>query len=249
MTVSGFVTTLYSYLFVAWLNDRGGTGEVGFFQAGYTLVMQYVGLVFTAMSMEYYPRLSAVCEDKVLLSEHVTRQVETSLLILAPVISLFLIFQNLIIHILYTPAFLAISGYISWAVLGMLFRAFSWSVSFVLLAKGAGRIFLITEIVADSLMFVMYLVGYTHWGLQGVGVAYLLAYLFSMTGIYMVCHLKFELHIPVRMFVSLFGYSSLCYFVWLLWSNDYLAGAYSLTAFICLFTGFQLKKKIFRKSE
>lgn len=52
-------------------------------------------------------------------------------------------------------------------------------------------------------MFVMYLVGYTHWGLQGVGVAYLLAYLFSMTGIYMVCHLKFELHIPVRMFVSL----------------------------------------------
>ena len=114
--------------------------------------MQYVGLVFTAMSMEYYPRLSAVCEDKVLLSEHVTRQVETSLLILAPVISLFLIFQNLIIHILYTPAFLAISGYISWAVLGMLFRAFSWSVSFVLLAKGAGRIFLITEIVAYSLM-------------------------------------------------------------------------------------------------
>ena len=39
------------------------------------------------------------------------------------------------------------------------------------------------------------------------------------------------------------------YFVWLLWSNDCLAGAYSLTAFICLFTGFQLKKKIFRKSE
>ena len=98
-------------------------------------------------------------------------------------------------------------------------------------------------------MFVMYLVGYTHWGLQGVGVAYLLAYLFSMTGIYMVCHLKFGLHIPVRMFVSPFVYSSLCYFVWLLWSNDYLAGAYSLTAFICLFTGFQLKKKIFRKSE
>ena len=98
-------------------------------------------------------------EKRTFAPEHVTRQVETSLLILAPVISLFLIFQNLIIHILYTPAFLAISGYISWAVLGMLFRAFSWSVSFVLLAKGAGRIFLITEIVADSLMFVMYLVG------------------------------------------------------------------------------------------
>ena len=82
MTVSGFITTLYSYLFVAWLNSHSGTGEVGYYQAGYTLVMQYVGLVFTAMSMEYYPRLSVVCEDRALLSEHVSRQVETSLLIL-----------------------------------------------------------------------------------------------------------------------------------------------------------------------
>lgn len=133
--------------------------------------------------------------------------------------------------------------------IGHAFPGFFVEREFRLVGEGSRPYFLITEIVADSLMFVMYLVGYTHWGLQGVGVAYLLAYLFSMTGIYMVCHLKFGLHIPVRMFVSLFVYSSLCYFVWLLWSNDCLAGAYSLTAFICLFTGFQLKKKIFRKSE
>ncbi len=246
MTVSGFITTLYSYLFVAWLNGTGGTGEVGFFQAGYTLVMQYVGLVFTAMSMEYYPRLSAICEDRALLSEHVSRQAETSLLILAPVVSLFLVFQTLIIHILYTPAFLAISGYISWAVLGMFFRAFSWCVSFVLLAKGAGRVYLITEVIADSLMFLLYLGGYSTWGLQGVGVAYLLAYLFSMTLIYTICHMKYGLRIPARLFLSLFLYTLLCLGVWWMWKQEYLWGTYGMTAGICLYCGWQLKGRLSR---
>ncbi|HJB73776.1 MAG TPA: oligosaccharide flippase family protein, partial [Candidatus Barnesiella merdigallinarum] len=244
MTVSGFITTLYSYLFVAWLNSHSGTGEVGYYQAGYTLVMQYVGLVFTAMSMEYYPRLSVVCEDRALLSEHVSRQVETSLLILVPFISLFIVLQTLIIHILYTADFLAIGGYISWAALGMLFRAFSWSVSFVLLAKGAGRLYLITEVLADSLMFVLYLLGYTRWGLVGVGVAYLLAYLCSGTGIYLLCRVKYGLRVPLRVF-GLLGLSVAgCAVVLLLWQGGQVIGAWVATAMWVLLAGWQLKRRL-----
>lgn len=244
MTVSGFITTLYSYLFVAWLNSHSGTGEVGYYQAGYTLVMQYVGLVFTAMSMEYYPRLSVVCEDRALLSEHVSRQVETSLLILVPFISLFIVLQTLIIHILYTADFLVIGGYISWAALGMLFRAFSWSVSFVLLAKGAGRLYLITEVLADSLMFVLYLLGYTRWGLAGVGVAYLLAYLCSGTGIYLLCRVKYGLRMPLRVF-GLLGLSVAgCAVVLLLWQGGQVIGAWVATAMWVLLAGWQLKRRL-----
>lgn len=244
MTVSGFITTLYSYLFVAWLNSHSGTGEVGYYQAGYTLVMQYVGLVFTAMSMEYYPRLSVVCEDRALLSEHVSRQVETSLLILVPFISLFIVLQTLIIHILYTADFLAIGGYISWAALGMLFRAFSWSVSFVLLAKGAGRLYLITEVLADSLMFVLYLLGYTWWGLAGVGVAYLLTYLCSGTGIYLLCRVKYGLRVPLRVF-GLLGLSVAgCAVVLLLWQGGQVIGAWVATAMWVLLAGWQLKRRL-----
>lgn len=244
MTVSGFITTLYSYLFVAWLNGHSGTGEVGYYQAGYTLVMQYVGLVFTAMSMEYYPRLSVVCEDRALLSQHVSRQVETSLLILVPFISLFIVLQTVIIHILYTADFLIIGGYISWAALGMLFRAFSWSVSFVLLAKGAGRLYLITEVLADTLMFVLYLLGYGRWGLAGVGVAYLLAYLCSGAGIYLLCHIKYGLRVPLRVFVLLALSVAGCLAVWLLWQAGHVAGASVTTAAWVLLAGIQLKRRL-----
>lgn len=244
MTVSGFITTLYSYLFVAWLNGHSGTGEVGYYQAGYTLVMQYVGLVFTAMSMEYYPRLSVVCEDRALLSEHVSRQMETSLLILVPFISLFIVLQPVIVHILYTADFLVIGGYISWAALGMLFRAFSWSVSFVLLAKGAGRLYLITEVLADSLMFLLYLLGYTRWGLAGVGVAYLLAYLCSGTGIYLLCRIRYGVRISLRVFALLFFSVAGCGAVLLLWHGGHVVGAWIATGVWTLLSGLQLKRRL-----
>ncbi len=249
MTVSGFVMKLYSYLFVAWLNqsETGGTEMVGLYQAGYTLVIQYVGLVFTAMEMEYYPRLSAVCENRALLSRHVSQQVETSLLILAPFISLFIVFQTLIIHILYTADFLEISGFISWAALGMLFRAVTWSVSFVFLAKGAGRVFLITEVIIDSFMFVLYLVGYIHWGLQGVGIAYMSGSLFAMIFVYTVCCRRFEVRIPLRVFGLLLSLALLCFGVLWCWQHSYLWVAYGLTAGICLSCGWQLKGRLSSK--
>lgn len=244
MTTSGFVTSLFSYLFVAWLNYRSGTDAVGYYQSGYTLVMKYVGLVFTAMTLEYYPRLSGVCDNREQLSGHVSQQIETSLLILAPFISLFIVMQTVIIHILYTSDFLVIGGYISWAALGMLLRAFSWSVSFVLLAKGEGRLYLVTEILADSLTFVLNIGGYMLWGLTGVGVAYLLGFLFSSVGLYLLCRIKYGLTIPWRVFVLLaFGVAG-CAAVLLLWQGGYAAGAWVATAAVLLLSGIQLKRRL-----
>ena len=60
MTAGLFITTLMGYVFNAWLNNVASTAEVGYYQAGYTLVNKYTGLVLTALGMEYYPRLARV---------------------------------------------------------------------------------------------------------------------------------------------------------------------------------------------
>lgn len=60
LTVSAFVTQLSSYIFMAYLNNVGGDDTVGFYQSGFTLVNRYLGLIFTAIAMEYFPRLSSV---------------------------------------------------------------------------------------------------------------------------------------------------------------------------------------------
>lgn len=114
----------------------------------------------------------------------------------------------------------------------------------MLLAKGAGRLYLITEVLADSLMFLLYLLGYTRWGLAGVGVAYLLAYLCSGVGIYLLCRVKFGLRVSVNLFFYLLAYAVICYGVWQLESNGLWIGASLLTLCICIYSVLRLKKRL-----
>ena len=67
MTVGNFVTILAGYVFNAWLNQEAGTAVVGHYQAGYTLINKYTGLILTALGMEYYPRLAQVASDRLQL--------------------------------------------------------------------------------------------------------------------------------------------------------------------------------------
>lgn len=248
MTISGFITTLLNYFFIAWLNNRSGTADVGYYTAGFTLVTRYVGLVFTAMGTEYYPRLAAVGDDRKLVGEQVSRQAEASLLILLPIVCLFLVCQSWIIRILYTADFLQIEGYTSWAILGVLFKAVSWAMGFVLLAKGAGRIFLVTELLSDTTSFVLNIVAYLFWGLEGIGIAYLVNFFLYAVGMWFLCRiyygLRFErslykvlgivllLSIPVLLFCR-YGVS---------WTA--VSFAIILTVVSIIYSVFQLKKKL-----
>ena len=172
MTISGFMTTLLNYILIAWLNRYASMSEVGYYQAGFTLVTRYVGLIFVAMSTEYYPRLASVQNDREQLSLQVSRQMESSLLMLLPIISLFLLLQNWIIPLLYKSDFVAVAGYTTWAMPGVIFKAISWSLGFILLAKGEGKLFLITELISDVTSIVINILLYLNLGLEGLGIAY-----------------------------------------------------------------------------
>ena len=72
MTLGNFASILASYVFNAWLNIDAGTEVVGLYQAGYTLINKYTGLILTALGMEYYPRLARVAESRLRLRAFVS---------------------------------------------------------------------------------------------------------------------------------------------------------------------------------
>lgn len=172
MTIGAAVTAALNYALVSWLNQTASTTQVGYYQAGFTLITRYVGLVFVAMATEYYPRLAAISADNKKVSQQVSMQIETSLLILLPIILIFLLLQDYVISILYAPEFAVVSQYTTWAIVGVVYKAISWSLGFVLLAKGAGKLFLITEVVSDSIAFAINILLYKALGIEGLGVAY-----------------------------------------------------------------------------
>ena len=186
MTIGNFASILAAYVFNAWLNHHSGTSEVGFYQAGYTLVNRYTGLLFTALGMEYYPRLARVAASRMRLRVFVSQEVNIAMMVLAPVAALFILLRQQVVWLLYTEEFYVILTYIAWGMVGVVLRALSWCMAFVILARGDGRTYVVTETLSAALSVLLGIVCYRWWGLTGLGVAFALWYAFYTVMVGMV---------------------------------------------------------------
>jgi O-antigen/teichoic acid export membrane protein len=192
LSLSGLISLGASYLIRIFISNKGGVDEVGLFSAGFAIINTYVGMVFTAMGTDYYPRLSAVANDNLEAKKMINQQAEIAILILAPILTIFLIFINWVIILLYSGKFVAVNEMIQWAALGMYFKAVSWSVAYILLAKGAARMFFWNELISNIYLLAFNIVGYQFAGLEGLGISFLIGYLVYMVQVFFVAKLKYS---------------------------------------------------------
>lgn len=174
MTISLFVNNLMVYIFMAWLNHRAGTDTVGYYQAGYTLSSRYLGLVLGAISMEYYPRLSAAAGSARRMRAFVSNEIVVVLLVMVPLCAMLVGCAQWVIRLLYTEAFLVAVPFVVLAALGTVMRAVSWCLAFTILARGDGRTYVVSEVTSGAISLVLNMVCYHYWGLPGLGIAYTL---------------------------------------------------------------------------
>lgn len=177
MAIAAFIANMAQMAFTAYLSRKGGEAEVGYFQAGTTVVVRYVGLIFTALAMEYYPRLAANITSDKRLRLFVNHETVVLMLVLIPVLLLFLLLRVFVIRLLYSPEFDVIIPFVSWAILSCTFKGFSWCMAFVVLAKGDGRTYIITETVDAVIGLSLSVLFYNLGGLPAVGLAYIGWYL------------------------------------------------------------------------
>lgn len=187
MMISSFITVITSYVFRIYISNSGGVDDVGIFQAGFAIVEGYFGLIYTAMATDYYPRLSGVNQDNEKVRNEVNKQAEIGLLIAAPMIVVLLFIMPSIIKILYTSAFLKVVPYVNWAVLGNIFKIGSWSMGFVLLAKGKSKIFITIAILLGILFLIVNVLGYNALGVEGIGIAFCINYAIHFLVLYVLC--------------------------------------------------------------
>src|SRR5690606_34219944 len=95
---------------------------------------------------------------------------------------------NYAVIILYSVKFLAVNDMILWAVLGIFFKAASWSIGFIFLAKGATKMFFWNELTMNIYMLGLNLIGYYLWGLAGLGISFLVAYIIYLIQVYVVAY-------------------------------------------------------------
>ncbi len=187
MTAATFVTLLAQYIFLAWMRSRVGDGGVGLYQSGYTIINQYVSLVFTAMAVEFFPRVSSVAASRVRTSLFVRHEMTMLLWGLLGAIVLFINLLPYIIRLLYDSTFLPVTGYVTIASVGTVLKAVSFVMAFVILARGDGKIYLFTESLSAVLYLCFNILGYKMYGLRGLGFAYIAwyaAYVVSVMCVY-----------------------------------------------------------------
>jgi len=188
----GLLTTLSAYLVQIFISHSGGLQQVGLYNAGSAIINTYVGLIFSAMSMDYFPRLAAVSESNEKMREIVKQQVLIAVLVIMPIIIVFLAFAPLIVRVLYSADFMPIVSFINVGMLGMLFRAASWSMGYILIAKGDSKLFIKTSIFFNSVFLINNVIAYHFYGFEGMGFSFLINFIIHFIGVLWLCRKKYE---------------------------------------------------------
>lgn len=176
MSIGSISVLLVQFIIKTFIARTGGVSDVGLYQAGWAINASYLGLVFTAIAKDYFPRLSSVHKENDKLMTMVNEQSEMSVLILAPLIVCMVVFIEPIIKILYTAEFLSIVEMTKWLLIGSIIKAGSWGISYIFLAKGDRKLYLFNELGIKVITIPSYLLGYKIWGLSGIGYAFTFVY-------------------------------------------------------------------------
>lgn len=222
ISMSGFITLGFSYLVRIFITREGNLEEVGLYNAGFAIITTYVGLIFTAMGTDYYPRLSSVADQIKKVNETINNQIEIALIILGPILVAFILFIPWVIQILYSNQFLAVNTMLVWAAFGMLFKAVSWCIAFLFLANGSSKLFFWNELVTNTYLTLLNILGYYYWGLTGMGYSFLLSYFIYMVQVWMITKKHFGFDFGKKACVILIIQVILTLFSVLIW--QYLEG-------------------------
>lgn len=194
MCMSGVLVSLSSYIIRGYVSHVGGTDQVGFYVAGFAIVNTYVGMIFTAISSDFYPRLAAVNSDNAKCRQIVNAQGEIGAIIMAPLIIICILFMPIVISILYSNQFSASNDYLIWAVLGMYFKLASWVIAFQFVAKAESTLFIINEITIAIIGTGIQLLGYRLFGLMGLGFGFFIKYIIYFIQVYTIARLRYSFY-------------------------------------------------------
>lgn len=242
-----------SYLLKLYFNFQHATESVlGLYVVATTLLLTYVGMVFSAMSTDFYPRLTQVQTDNNKVKEMVNDQIEVALLLLTPLVVIFYFLAPFLITILYSDDFLGVVLILKWALLAIIIKAIIWPLAFIILAKGEKKLYFKQEILGDAMNIIFTIIGYYYFGLIGIGLAMVFNY--SVYGIYVFLVVKKKFNFNFRknttalMIKSLFlGIAAASTVTFLDYPNGYVILAV-LSILSIYFSYFELNKRIDLKS-
>ena len=213
-TLAGIIGSAAEMFIRSYLNVVGDLEILGLYNAGYMITITYAGMVFSAMESDFYQRLSAVNHDIEASNLTVNRQIEVSLLMIAPMLTALIVLLPVLIPQLFTSEFLPVVPMAQVAALAMFFKVLTLPVAYITLARGYSMTYLLLESAYFVVFVSLLVVGYQQWELMGTGIAITLAHVFECLMIHLYAYKKYGYRRSAavsRYFVILFALGCLAY--------------------------------------
>lgn len=172
LMVGSLVGSVVSFVINAFVRAYGDVENVGLFQAANSLTNQYIGVVFSALAMDYFPRLAAVAYHRHKMRVVINRQAEIIILVVTPLVLLLIMTAPWVIRLLLSKEFLVITPLMKWFGFGVMLQAVSFPLSYMYVARDNKKLYVWIEVVATNVMWLLCSIGfYFCFSLIGLGIS------------------------------------------------------------------------------
>ena len=150
--------------------------EAGIWEGMNRISQMYLGVITTAFSIYYLPRLSEIQDNRELHNE-VFRCYKFIIPMLLLIGSAIFFLRHFLLWLLFTPAFYPMENLFIWQLIGDFFKISSWLLSYIMVAKAKATMFIICEIVFDLTYLLFCFICLRYNGIIGLTQGYLINYI------------------------------------------------------------------------
>ena len=204
LMIVSFVGIGFNLIVAAIIRQGSSINDVGIYNAGATILTSYFGVLITAMSTDFYPRVSRVYDNDQELKVLVNRQCLLCLSLFFPIVVLFVFAAPFFISFLYTNEFISATEYTDYAMLGTLLLICSNFLGIILLAKQKSTIFLSSVFIQRVFLIFIYYIFYNKWGMRGLGFSYVVTGLSDIFLMTIIMKHFFNITLDRRVYLLLF---------------------------------------------
>lgn len=192
LSVSTILNLLISSYLRIVINKSGGLIELGLYTASFSIVSVYLSSFFSAMGMDYYPKLASVSHSNDKSSLLISQQTELVNIIFTPVLIFFFSYVDLGIILFFSKDFLGSQQIMIWAALGMFFKAITWPMGYLLVVKRDLKYYFWNEFLSNCYLLIFSIFLYKYVGVEGLGIAFFLSYFITYFQVLLILKFKYN---------------------------------------------------------
>lgn len=181
-----------------------GINEVGIYSAGLLITNTYLGLIFSALATDYFPRLSSTIRDNVNSIKIVNAQTKIILIVVFPLVIFLIFFVDFLVSILFTDDFIGLNTFVKISAIGLFFKSISWCLGYVIIANANKKKFIIVESIFQFIYLGLSLLFFFQFGINGLALATSIGFIIYFPIIYFVVRkeIKFKYDIQLIRLIS-----------------------------------------------